>query len=159
MIVYRIAHKKFADDLSGTGARLKGGRWNPKGLSMLYTSAHISLALIETLVNASSLEDLQMLKLMHIEIPSRTTHSHIIDHKNLKKDWQLDFDYTQWMGQEIIRHKEVLFIQCPSAVVPLEQNYLLNPLHPDFERIRLAEVTDIDFDRRLFKHKANLHLP
>ena len=159
MIVYRIAHKKYADDLSGTGARLRGGRWNQKGLTLLYTSEHISLALLETLVNAFSLEDLHLLRLVQIEIPGRTAHSHIIENKNLKKNWQQDFDYTQWMGQEIIRNKEVLYVRCPSAVVPQEHNYLINPLHADFERIKLTEVSDFEFDHRLFKQTISSHLP
>ncbi len=151
MIVYRIAHRKFAEDLSGTGARIRGGRWNPKGLPLLYTSEHISLAMLETLVNATSLEEIQSLRLMHIDIPARYNDSHIIKRTNLKKDWHFEFDYTQWKGKEIIRNKEVLFIQCPSAVVQDEHNYLINPLHPDFSHIKLSTVSEFNFDQRLFK--------
>ncbi len=51
MTVYRFTHKKFAGELSGTGARLVGGRWNPVGVSVVYTSESISLALLEVLAN------------------------------------------------------------------------------------------------------------
>jgi RES domain-containing protein len=61
MILYRFAHRKFAKDLSGTGARLKGGRWNPPGIPVIYTSENISLALLEILANAQTIEDLRMI--------------------------------------------------------------------------------------------------
>ena len=51
MIVYRICNALYSDDLSGTGAKLFGGRWNSKGVSMLYVSEHISLAVVEMLVH------------------------------------------------------------------------------------------------------------
>ena len=77
MIVYRFCHKKYARELSGIGAKLKGGRWNPPGIAVLYTSASISLALLEILANAYSLDDLQMIQLMEIEIPNHLSRHEI----------------------------------------------------------------------------------
>ena len=68
MTVYRFTHKKFAGELSGTGARLVGGRWNPVGVSVVYTSESISLALLEVLANTYTLEELQLIQLMEIAI-------------------------------------------------------------------------------------------
>lgn len=150
MILYRFAHRKFAHELSGIGARLKGGRWNPAGLPVLYTSETISLALLEVLVNASTLEELQSIQLMEIHIPSNTECQEI-KLQNLKKDWNHDIDYTQWMGKEILQTKKTLLFQCPSAVVHKEHNYMINPLHPDFKKVRLQNAADFYFDERLFK--------
>lgn len=152
MIVYRFAHWKFAQELSGTGARLNGGRWNPPGIPVLYTSESISLALLEVLANACTLKELQLLQLMEIEIPN-TSDRQEIKLPGLKKNWFTDFDYTQWMGQEILKTKKTVLLQCPSAIVHKEHNYLINPLHPDFKKIKLYASTDFYFDERLFKQQ------
>ncbi len=149
MILYRFAHHKFAEDLSGTGAKLKGGRWNLAGTPVLYTSSSISLALLEILVNTGSFEELQLFKLMQLTLPA-DAHVYRIDTKNLKKNWLHDFEYTQWMGTEIMQDKTSLAIACPSAVVQQEQNFLLNPAHKDYSKIRLKEVSGFYFDERLF---------
>lgn len=153
MILYRFAHKKYAHELSGTGARLKGGRWNPSGLAVLYTSESISLALLEMLANASTIEELRSVQLMEIHIPPNTD-CHEIKLQNLKKEWYFDLDYTQWMGKEILQTQRTLLCQCPSALVHREHNYLINPLHPDFKKIRLHDASDFYFDGRLFKKES-----
>jgi RES domain-containing protein len=150
MTVYRFTHKKFAGELSGTGARLVGGRWNPVGVSVVYTSESISLALLEVLANTYTLEELQLIQLMEIAIPENATR-HEIRLQSLKKNWHHDFDYTQWMGQEILGSKKSLLIRCPSAIIQKETNYLINPLHPDFKKLQWSTVTDFYFDERLFK--------
>lgn len=149
MTVYRFAHHRFAEDLSGTGAKLKGGRWNTSGTPVLYTSNSISLALLEVLVNTGSFEELQLFRLMQLSLPADAV-IYQIDIKNLKKNWQHDFEYTQWMGTEMMKGKNSLAVACPSAVVQQEQNFLLNPLHKDYSKIRLKEVSHFHFDERLF---------
>lgn len=152
MIVYRFCNQQYSDDLSGTGARLFGGRWNNKGNSALYTSSSISLGLLEVLVNAYDLSALQSLSLMRIEIPGDLEDS-IYKATKLKKDWDDDFDYTKWIGSEFLQKKEQLFLQCPSAVIPDELNYMLNPEHKDFKNVKLLQSDDFEFDRRLYKVK------
>lgn len=152
MIVYRFAHPKFATDLSGTGARMMGGRWNPAGIPVTYTSEHISLALLEILANANSLAELQAIHLVQIEIPD-TAAIHEVKLSGLKKEWYHDLDYTQWMGQEILKNSKALLIKCPSAIVHSEHNFLINPLHSDFKKIRLAHAAGFYFDERLFRQQ------
>lgn len=152
MIVYRFAYPKFARDLSGTGARLIGGRWNPVGIPVTYTSEHISLALLEIIANAGSLEELQAIHLVQIEIPENAT-IHEVKLSGLKKEWYRDFDYTQWMGQQILKTSKALLIKCPSAIVHSEHNFLINPLHADFKKIRLAHAAGFYFDERLFRQQ------
>jgi RES domain-containing protein len=152
MILYRFCHRKFAHELSGTGARLKGGRWNPAGLPVLYTSESISLALLEVLANAHTLEELQPVQLMEIHIPDNAEY-HEVKLQSLKKNWYQDIDYTQWLGKEILQTKKTLLFRCPSAIVHKEHNYLVNPQHADFKKIKLHTATDFYFDERLFKHQ------
>lgn len=149
MIFYRFAHHLFADDLTGTGAKLHGGRWNNIGTNVLYTSGTISLALLEILVNAGSFEALQPFRLIQLTLPD-TTIKYQINAKNLKKNWHQDISYTQWMGTEILQEKKALIIECPSVIIPQESNFLLNPLHKDYSKIRTKEVSDFHFDERLF---------
>lgn len=151
MIIYRFAHKKFATDLSGTGAKLNGGRWNFTGIPVVYSSEHISLGLLEVLVNANTLSDLQSIQLLEIEIPVHCKPDEIKIEK-LKKDWYKDFDYSRYLGSELLKHNNSLLIKCPSAVINREYNYLLNPLHPDIKQVKLKIIHDFDFDERLFKN-------
>jgi RES domain-containing protein len=150
MILYRFSHKMYSTDISGEGARLRGGRWNPKGIPALYTSEFISLGLLEVLVNANTIEELQQIRLMEIELPD-TASKEVFTPKQLKKNWQFDFEYTQWLGSEILRHNNVLMIQCPSAVVDKEHNFIINPLHKDFKKVKLVDASSFYFDERLFK--------
>ncbi len=153
MIVYRFAHRKYAYELSGTGARLKGGRWNPPGVDVLYASESISLALLEVLANAHTLEELQVIRLMEIDIPA-SAECQDIKLPSLKKDWYHDIDYTQWMGQEILNTRKTLLCRCPSAIVHKENNYLINTKHPEFKKIKLLNTAEFYFDERLFKQQS-----
>ena len=150
MIVYRFSHPKYAHDISGTGAKLKGGRWNAIGLPLLYTSESISLSLLEVLANATTLKELQLLQLVEIELPSNAS-LHQLQSSQLKKDWWKDFEYSKWIGSKIIKENKVLAIKCPSAIVEVESNYLINPLHPSFKKIGINVIRDFRFDERLFK--------
>ncbi len=150
MIVYRFAHFKYADDISGRGAKLKGGRWNPRGIAVLYTSESISLALLEVLVNADTIEELQQLKLLEINISPSISWKEIKT-SQLKEKWQFDFEYTQWLGKEILTSPETIIIKCPSAVIEQEYNYLINPNHSSFKKISIKTKSDFYFDKRLFK--------
>jgi RES domain-containing protein len=150
MIVYRFSHPKYADDISGNGARLKGGRWNLPGTPVVYTSGSISLGLLEVLANANTLEQLQVIQLIEIDIPDNAV-IHEIAVGKLKKDWWKDFEYTQWMGTTIIKSNAPLIIQCPSVVVDQENNFLLNPAHESFKKIKLKARSNFRFDERLFK--------
>ena len=150
MIVYRFSHPKYAHDISGIGAKLKGGRWNSIGLPLLYTSESISLGLLEVLANANTLEELQSLQLVEIEIPSNAS-VHQLQLSQLKKEWWKDFEYSKWIGSEIIKENKVLVIKCPSAIIEIESNYLINPLHTSFKKVGINVIKDFRFDERLFK--------
>jgi RES domain-containing protein len=150
MILHRFAHRKYAHDISGTGSKLKGGRWNSVGLAVVYSSERISLSLLEVLANANTLEELQVLQLTEIEVPDNVP-LHEIRLSQLKKEWWKDFEYSQWLGSEILKENKALIIKCPSAIIESENNYLINPLHSSFKKINIKAVNDFRFDERLFK--------
>lgn len=150
MIVYRITNSAYNDDISGTGAKLMGSRWNSKGVPVLYTSQHISLSVLEMLVNTNFKDYAIALDLMYINFPDQLTMS-IIELNSLKNNWKDDFEYTRYMGDEFIIQKESLFLRVPSAVIHEEYNYLANPLHPDFKKIKIIKTKSFWPDQRLFK--------
>jgi RES domain-containing protein len=149
MIIYRICNKAYSDDLSGTGAKLFGGRWNSKGLPMLYTAEHISLAVLEMLVHTQFQDFKQALCLLHISIPDAIAVKEIKISK-LKKEWIEDNSYTKYMGNEFIKSSSNLILKVPSAVVHAEHNFLINPLHADFKKVKIVETIDFRTDKRLF---------
>jgi RES domain-containing protein len=151
MIFYRFAHVRFSHDISGEGSRLKGGRWNLRGIPALYTSEHISLGLLEMLVNANTLEELQQIRLMEIEV-AESSSIEVLNLKKLRKNWVTDFEYTQWIGSEILKENNALVFKCPSAVVNNENNFVLNPLHKDYKKVKLINSSSFYFDPRLFKN-------
>ena len=149
MIVYRISNALYSNDLSGTGAKLMGGRWNSKGIPILYTSEHISLALLEMLVNTQFKDFIIPLDLLNIQVPETASLTEINLNK-LKKGWVGDFGYTAFMGDEFIKNKQSLLLKVPSAVIHEEYNYLINPLHADFKKIKITDTRSFKTDERLF---------
>jgi RES domain-containing protein len=149
MIIFRIVNAAFKDDLSGTGASIYGGRWNSKGNKALYTASHISLALLELVVNfnASDSPLLPDYHLIHIDIPTDNLIS--IKAEDLKPDWQKDLSYTRFIGDEFLGENKSLLLKIPSAVVPEECNYLINPAHKLFRSIRIIHSKSYVVDRRL----------
>ena len=101
MIVYRICNSLYAADISGTGAKLTGGRWNTKGIPALYVSQHISLAVLEMLVNNYFKDFSIELSLLTISVPEKTEIKEVKSGK-MKAGWFEDYSYTQFMGNEFI---------------------------------------------------------
>jgi RES domain-containing protein len=150
MIVYRISNSAFNDDISGTGAKLLGSRWNSRDIPVLYTSQYISLSVLEMLVNTNFKDYAIALDLMYIKFPDEQPAT-VIELKNLKENWKDDFDYTRYIGDEFFKQKESLILKVPSAVIHEEYNYLANPLHPDFQKIKIIKTKSFWPDERLFK--------
>lgn len=149
MIVYRITNSIYSNDISGTGAKLAGSRWNSKGVSMLYTTEHISLAVLEMLVHTNFKDYAIELDLLTIQVsPSVTTSE--ISVKKLKEGWATDYGYTRFIGDEFIKNQQSLLLKVPSAVINEEFNCLINPSHSDFKRIKIINTRSFKTDERLF---------
>jgi RES domain-containing protein len=151
MIVYRITNSLYKDDLSGQGAKIYGGRWNIAGFPALYTSEHISLCVLEMLVNISLPESQINYHLLQINIPDSIEPA-LISRKKLKQNWEEEETYTSFMGTEFLKNKQSLVLKIPSAVISDENNYLLNPLHSDFRKISISKCQPFKFDNRLFTY-------
>jgi len=148
MVVYRITKCAYNKDLTGAGAAINGGRWNSKGVFVLYTSATPSLALLETVVHLSVIPK-ESFCLATIRIPEdKIAELEITD---------LPFDWAVYpapgklkaIGDKFISENKYLAMKIPSAVVPVENNILINPRHPDFEKVRLLSSEEVLLDARL----------
>lgn len=152
MVLYRIAKKQYAEDLSGEGARLFGGRWNSRGLPMVYTSETRSLAFAEMLVNTSMslaqhMPDVFSLISLHLSDKIMIEEIRLAD---LPPSWN---SYPHALevckqGDLWIKSNKSLLLRVPSAVVQGEYNVLINPLHKDVKKIRI-KVEGFPFDERL----------
>lgn len=151
MLVYRIAKKKHIRDLSGIGARLYGGRWNRKGIGIVYTSESRALSLVEFLVNVPFSILPNKLCIATVEIDDRI-HPGEIPIGDLPKNWR-KFPASSELaeiGSKWAVSNESLALRVPSAVVPHEFNILINPSHPDMKHVAIADVEEFEIDKRLF---------
>jgi RES domain-containing protein len=151
MIVYRITNEIFKADLSGNGAALYGSRWNSKGNSLLYTSGFIALSILESLVHLKRKEIPPSQYLLHIEFPDENPIAEI-SYKRIKKHWNEEPEYTQWLGDQFLRNNHSLVMKVPSVIVPQESNFLLNPLHPKFKNVKIINSELLQLDKRLTEY-------
>lgn len=147
MILFRLTTGKYANDISGTGAKINGGRWNPVGLAGSYTVQYISLAILEILVRAEKTTSPESYTLTTIEIPDNGIYQ--VQLKKLKINWQTDLKYTQKIGEDFLSKNQSLCLQVPSAIVAQESNFLLNPLHSDFKKVKIITTELLELDKRL----------
>ena len=153
MWVYSISKKAYCKDLSGMGAGMHGGRWNPKGINLLYTSGSIALASLEFMVHNYHLLSSGNISMAKIEIDENAP---ILEYpiSKLPKGWNLQLHSqiaTQKIGSLFFNTGEHYILKVPSAVVPGEYNLLLNPLHKSHSKTKVIELIDpFTFDSRLF---------
>ncbi len=146
MLVYRIAHKKYAQNLSVSGF---SGRWNSEGNKVLYTSENISLALLENMIYRAGCGFNSDFKIMVIEVLSEKIEQ--VDFKIVPKNWRkLDaYSELQAIGDFWYEQQNNLMLKVPSAILPENFNLIINTVHPDFKNVKLIEVLDYEPDERL----------
>lgn len=155
MIVYRLSRTSYANDLSGKGAELYGGRWNSKGLPMLYTASSRALCVVEILVHTPAGNLPEGYQMVTLEVPEISLAK--VDLAQLPKDWNryTPVPATQMLGDDFLRKAQHLCLKAPSAAVKGDFNILINPRHPLFQAVNLLEVEDFNFDSRLFEQSSN----
>ena len=149
MTVFRICNTHYSEDISGTGAKLYGGRWNSKGVAVIYASEHISLSVLEMLVHNRFTDFAADLNLLHLSIADTLSIKDVKNSK-LKTDWINDFDYTRFMGDQFIKAGTHAILKVPSAVIKEEHNFIINPFHSDFKKIKITQTVSFSTDKRLF---------
>ena len=150
--VYRIIRDKFRNEpLSVEGSRLYGGRWNPRGVGILYATSSPELGLIETLAHAPGIryEDLPLYWLSSISIPEDIRY---YTREEMPGYWQdKNYDRTQYWLTSWLKEPDQLALAIPSVIVPFSQNILIHPKHPLFAQVSLISQERIPIDRRIWK--------
>jgi RES domain-containing protein len=149
MEVFRLSSAKYSTDLSGTGAKLHGGRWNQKGDAVLYTAGSRALALVEVLVHLTNAFLPLNYQIITIYIPDESITE--IPLKMLPKDWNNlePSESTKNISSNWLLENQYLSLKVPSVVVEGEFNYLINPLHEDFLKVKVLKIAPFNFDERL----------
>ena len=151
MIVFRLAKLKYSSDLSGRGAEKSGGRWNSKGTAMAYTGISRALCTTEIAVHTPLGNVPHDYVLVTIEWPDSVRFLKL-DPNKLPKDWR-SFPHpnsTQLLGDGFISENKSLIMRVPSVVVQGEYNFLINPFHKEFSKIKVVKTEPFVFDERLF---------
>jgi RES domain-containing protein len=151
MLVYRLVkHRERTSDLSGTGSYVQGGRWNSAGVYALYTAQNRSLALLEMRVHFDPEEMPPSLFVMTIEIQDHAPMLEL-NELDLPYDWRTSDNLAlQAMGDEWLKRTDILAIKVPSAVMPLEYNFILNPSFSGYHQmVRVVHIDQYTIDERL----------
>jgi len=142
---YRLVKKKRADNaFDGEGGKLYGGRWNSKGKPCIYLATTPSLALLEIMVHLEDYSLLASYSLFQMTIPGTLLLE--LDQKSLPKDWRADPAplSTAQIGDDWLLEQTSLALYVPSTIMPIENNILLNPKHPDYTKV-LKTIKEVDF--------------
>ena len=143
MQVFRLFREGRRPDDS-YGARLFGGRWNPEGVSVLYTSSHLSLACLETLVHVSA-PSLPPMLFARTDVGPVEASLDPTGHQLAR-----GLAHTRRLGLRWLEANDNLAIRVPSILIPHEDNVLLNPAHPNYQALAW-EVYPFDWDRRILE--------
>ncbi len=145
-----VKAKHAATAFSGDGAAKYGGRWNSRGVPMIYASASKSLAVLESLVHLNPPVAFAYVE-FGIEF-GKVTIRHLSP-RDLPADWRQEPPQsgTQTLGDEWVASGDSAILAVPSVILPSETNFLLNPMHPDFKKIKIARSAAFAFDPRLIK--------
>jgi len=147
MLVYRILPTKYIDKFVGSG---RVARWNSDDVEIIYTASSRSLACLENAVHRSQPALSQLFSVLTINCPD-ILKVKIISLKDLPLQWT-DFNqmfFTQNIGDKWARERETAVLQVPSAIINEEVNYLLNPNHKDFAKIKVIKSQPFTFDSRI----------
>lgn len=150
VVAWRIIRRKFAKlAFTGEGARRFGGRWNSPGYPVVYTAESLALAALEILVHVDSNKLLQGFLAIPVTIDSQLITR--VDQSALPNNWRAypSSKATRAIGDTWISQGPLPVLQVPSAVIPAEHNFLLNPSHKDFEKLRIGKPQRFRFDLRL----------
>lgn len=147
MIVYRCSLLKWANDLSGTGSYLHGGRWNTPGTRMIYTAENNVLAAFEVALRIPLDQISKNYVMVGIEIPEEAE----VYSPKLPKHWYSDQRVSQQAGDAFIKESQHLVMRVPSALISDSFNFLLNPAHPMIKKVKTKTPRTILFDKRLME--------
>jgi RES domain-containing protein len=151
MRVWRICRKPYVDAaLDGSGGMYTSGRWHSKGNPIVYTASSAALAALEVLVHVDPLTAPADLRLLAIELPDDLSIE-VLEPITLPEGWHSvpAPAALQTLGSSWLMSGRTAALNVPSAVIKVERNFLLNPRHPEVQRVRILSDEAFSFDTRL----------
>jgi RES domain-containing protein len=151
--LWRVVKAKHAlSAFDGDGARRFGGRWNPRGIPLVYLGGSLSLAALETFVHLAPEDARLAFVAIEVGVPDHIAIAEL-SAEDLPIDWRGEPPphSTQAIGLEWARRRETALLRVPSAIVPREFNYLLHPGHPDVADLSILPPVPFGFDSRMWK--------
>jgi RES domain-containing protein len=148
--VWRIVHQRnSATAFSGEGSRKRGGRWTGSGYRAIYTSESLSLATLEIIVHGVTHETLKNFVVFHAMVAKKRIEE--IRPDQLPPNWRDDPPpaVLQTIGNRWLDQESSCVLKVPSAIIPVEYNFIINPNHPDFQKIEIETPESWSFDGRL----------
>src|SRR6266699_2211980 len=144
-----VLDREAATAFSGEGAGRYGGRWNSRSVRVIYASEHQSTAALEVFVHNKPFSPNERYAAFHLEWPDSLTEWFPV--KKLPENWRIipPSRETWEIGDRWVRERRSAVLALPSVISPDDTNFVLNPEHRDFKRIRIASPIDYDFDPRL----------
>jgi len=141
MEVFRLVREQFAQTLSGRGAAINGARWNSQGVEMIYTAINRSLAMAEVAVHFSIATMPKNYMMVTIDIPE-DIEIKTLNPERLPPNWN-QFPHptsTQKIGNLFIEENTHCCLKVPSVVTHGDYNILINPHHPQFQRVKIMKM-------------------
>ena len=150
--VYRILRKAFAKKpFDGEGAYRFGGRWSSPGVRLAYTAEHLSLAIIEYFVHIDADDPPKDLMVVQAEVPDAISRV-AVSARQLPRNWRAIPPPPELaeIGGDFVQSRQAAILLVPSALAPAESNWLINPRHPEFRRVRVHAPEPFQYDPRFF---------
>ncbi|MBA7540806.1 hypothetical protein ES705_33109 [subsurface metagenome] len=149
MELYRITAKKWAKNLVASGYP---ARWNSHGIYTIYTASSRALACLENLVHRDITALGKLYRVSVIYVPPEL-NIEPLKIENLPKKWPIPwpdgYALCQTIGDKWNQDNNTVILKVPSAIIKSEFNYLINPNHKDFSKLKIMNVEPFLFDNRL----------
>lgn len=135
----------------GDGARLYGGRWNSVSVPIVYASEHQSLAALELRVHIDRTRMRKPCQCFAVQFDESLME--VFRVRDLPPNWTQEPPppSLQRLGDLWVKSGASVILAVPSVLIPRELNYLINPRHPDFSKLKIGKPADFTFDQRLFR--------
>jgi len=156
-LVYRVLRRAYARTaFDGEGAYRYGGRWSSPGTRLCYTSEHQSLAMLEYFVHLDQDDQPDDLVLAVADVPNDLTRANV-DTSRLPPNWRASAAPPELarFGDDFTQGGKGCLLLVPSVLAPSENNCLINPAHPDYQRIVVRATESLNYDSRMFRKQRH----
>jgi Uncharacterized conserved protein len=153
--LWRIATEAAAyaaDDMTGKGAEITGGRWNQKGTPMVYAATSLALAALEVVVHLPRAPLPLNRYIIRIAVPDEVWSARqAVDHALAPAGWDAEPAglTSRQFGEAWVKRGDSCLHGVPSVVIPLEQNILINPAHASSKQLKAQNIGRFTFDSRI----------